>query len=103
MHRFLVETYLAGGDLRRPAACERRAQLAAEELTILGTDVRFVHWLLVPEDETAFFIFDAPSRREAALVAAHAGLEPMRVVAVSSSESQKPTTEIRGNSHVQTK
>jgi hypothetical protein len=87
MHRFLVETYLSRGELRRPAAWERRARSAAEEMTLLGRDVRFVHGLLVPEDETAFFIFDAPSRREAALVAELGGLEAVRVVEVSSESS----------------
>jgi len=39
----------------------------------------------VPEDEICFFNFDAPSGREAALVAQRAGLDPLRVVhAVSS-------------------
>jgi hypothetical protein len=34
----------------------------------------------VPEDETCFLMFDAPSGRDAALAAARAALGPVRVV-----------------------
>lgn len=43
-----------------------------------------------PEDEICFFVFDAPSSREAALVAERAALDPIRVVeAVSSGKEQQ--------------
>ena len=58
----------------------RRARLAAEELTQSGTGVRLDHAIHVPEDEICFFVFDAPSSREAALVAERAALGPIRVV-----------------------
>lgn len=58
-----------------------------EELTHEG--VRFERSIYVPEDEICFLVFDAPSGREAALVAQRAGLEPIRVVeAVSSREEE---------------
>jgi len=37
-------------------------------------------------DEICFFVFDAPSSREAALVAERAALDPIRVVEAVSSE-----------------
>ena len=41
----------------------------------------------VPEDEICFFVFEAPSGRDAALAAERAGLDAFRVVeAVSSRE-----------------
>ena len=83
MPSYLVETYLARGDQRRRASWERRARSAAEDLTTRGTGVRFIRSLYVPEDEISFFVFDAPSRRDVALAAEQAGLEPLRVVAVS--------------------
>lgn len=43
----------------------------------------------IPEDELCFFVFDAPSRRDAALVAQRAGLEPIRVVEAVSSAKEK--------------
>ena len=41
-------------------------------------------------DEICFFVFDAPSSREAAFVADQAALDPIRVVeAISSEEEQQ--------------
>jgi hypothetical protein len=87
---YLVETYLARGQAGERAARDRRARSAAEELTHGTTRVRFERSIHVPEDETCFFVFDAPSARDAALVAERAGLEPIRVVeAVSSGKEEK--------------
>lgn len=85
MPGYLVETYLARGDLRQRAAWERRARSAAEELSARGTDVRFDRSIHIPEDEICFLLLDAPSSRDAALAAEQAGLRPVRVVAVVSS------------------
>jgi hypothetical protein len=84
---YLVETYLPRGDAGGRQARERRSSSAAEELTREGTRVGFERSIHVPEDEICFFVFDAPSGREAALVAQRAGLEPFRIVeAISSGE-----------------
>ena len=80
MPSYLVETFLARGAAGERLARERRATSAAEELTREGTSVRFGGSIHVPEDEICFFTFEAPSGREAALVAQRAGLEPLRVV-----------------------
>ncbi len=90
MPSYLVETYLARDQVGEQAARERRARSAAEELTQGRTRVRFDRSIHVPEDEICFFIFDAPSDRDAALAAQRAGLEPIRVVeAVSSGKEEK--------------
>lgn len=90
MPSFLVETYLARGQAGERAARERRARSAVEALTREGTRVRFERSIHVPEDELCFFVFDAPSSREAVLVAQRAELEPIRVVeAVSSGKEEK--------------
>jgi hypothetical protein len=87
MPSYLVETFLPRGAAGQRMARERRARSAAEELTRQGTRVRFDRTIHVPEDEICFFVFDARSGREAALVAQEAALEPLRVVeAVSSGE-----------------
>ena len=87
MPNYLVETFLARGAAGERRARERRATSAAETLTREGTRVRFGGSIHVPEDEICFFTFEAPSGREAALVAERAGLEPLRVVeAISSTE-----------------
>ena len=90
MPSYLVETFLPRGGAGERTARERRARSAAEELARRGTGVRFDHTIHVPEDEICFFVFDAPSAREAALAAQRAGLDPVRVVeAVSSGNGEK--------------
>lgn len=90
MPSYLVETYLARGQAGERAARDRRARSAAEELTQERTPVRFERSIHMPEDEICFFLFDAPSGRDAALVAQRAGLDPFRVVeALSSRQEEK--------------
>ena len=90
MPSYLVETYLARSRAGERAAGERQARTAAEQLTRERTPVRFEHSIYVPEDEICFFVFDAPSGRDAALVAQRAGLDPIRVVeAVSSGKEER--------------
>jgi len=86
---YLVETYLTRGQVEERAAREQRARSAAKELTREKTRVRFERSIHVPEDEICFFVFDAPSAREAALVAQSAGLDAFRVVEAVSLEQQK--------------
>jgi hypothetical protein len=85
MPSYLVETFLPRGAAGERTARERRAHSAAEELTRQGTRVRFDRTIHVPEDEICFFVVDARSGREAALVAQRAALDPFRVVAAVSS------------------
>jgi hypothetical protein len=89
MPSYLVETYLARGQADERAARERRIRSAAQELTQQSTRVRFERSIYVPEDEICFFVFDAPSGREAALLAQRSGLEPIRVVEAVSSEKEE--------------
>jgi hypothetical protein len=87
MPSYLVETYLARGLGGERVARERRARSAADELTNERTRITFERSIHVPEDEICFFVFDAPSSRDAALVAERAELDPIRVVeAISSRE-----------------
>ena len=88
MPSYLVETYLARGRAGERAARERRARSAAEELTDGRIRVRFDRSIYVPDDEICFFLFDAPSGRDAALVAERAELDSIRVVEVVSSRKE---------------
>jgi hypothetical protein len=90
MPSYLVETYLARGRAGERAARERRARSAAEELTRGRRRVRFERSIHVPEDEICFFVFDAPSGRDAALAAQRADLNAIRVVeAVASGKEEE--------------
>ena len=90
MPSYLVETFLARGATGERRTRENRARSVAEELARAGTRIRFDRSIHVPEDEICFFVFDAPSSREAALVAEQAALDPIRVVeAVSSDNSDR--------------
>jgi hypothetical protein len=88
MPSYLVETFLARGGAGERTARERRARSVAEELTRQGTRVRFDGAIHVPEDEICFFVFDAPSGRDAALAAQRAELDPFRVVEAVSSRKE---------------
>ena len=90
MPNYLVETYLSRGLAGERASRERRARSAAEQLAEGGTSVRFDRSIYVPEDEICFFVFDAPSGRDAALAAQRAALDPIRVVKAISSGKEEP-------------
>jgi hypothetical protein len=97
---YLVETYLARGRAGERAARERRARSAAEELTKGTSRVRFDRSIYVPEDEICFFVFDAPSGRDAALAAQQAELDPIRVVeAISSRKEEQRIKTSRTTTH----
>jgi len=90
MPSYLVETYLRRGDVGERAARNRRARSAAEELTQERPCVRFDRSIHVLDDEICFYVFEAQSAQEAAHVAQHAGLDPIRIVeAISSGKGKK--------------
>jgi hypothetical protein len=87
--QFVVEVFTPRASAGELATAERRARLAASRLSEADVAVRYVRATYIPEDEICFFVFDAPSGRDAALVAQRAGLEPIRVVeAVSSAKEE---------------
>jgi hypothetical protein len=86
---YFVETYLGRGQVEERLARERRARSAAAELTMELRKVSFEHSIHVPEDELCFFVFSAPSSREAAVAAERARLEPLRIVEAISSEKEE--------------
>jgi hypothetical protein len=86
---YLVETYLARRQAQEREARERQARSAAAALTQGTTRVRFDRSIHVPEDEICFYVFDAPSARDATEAAKRAGLDPIRVVEAVSSRKEK--------------
>ena len=89
MPSYLVEPYLTRGRTDERITSERRARTAAAELAQGSRLVRFDHSIHVPEDEICFYVFDAPSARDAALAARRAGLDPLRVVEAVSSDKEE--------------
>lgn len=90
MTQFFIEVFTPRANAGQLAAAERRAISAARRLSNADRAVEFVRATYIPEDELCFFVFDAPSGRDAALVAQRAGLAAIRVVeAVSSGQEER--------------
>lgn len=71
------------------ATAERQMRLAARDVSTTDREVRYVRATYVPEDEICFFVIDAGSEVDAALVTQRAGLDPIRVVEAVSSEKEE--------------
>ena len=61
MPEFLVELYVAHDDHGAARQQAARAEQAATELTREGRPVQCLRSIFVPEDETCFLLFEAPS------------------------------------------
>ena len=87
MVTFLAETYVPA--TTSSAEVERSAIEAAAALTAEGTPIRFLRSILVPEDETCFFVFEATSPMAVQEVTRRAGCGEARVSRASKSPRQK--------------
>jgi hypothetical protein len=81
MPRFLVELYVCRSQAADDAPA-RRARAAARELEREGVPVRYVRTTLLPDDETCFHVFEAPSLEAVAEASRRAGLDGARIVRV---------------------
>jgi Protein of unknown function (DUF4242) len=66
---FIVELHVSPADAESVTSAGQRARLAARALTFLGTPVRYLRSIYIPEDETCLLVFEAASAdavREAA-------------------------------------
>src|SRR3954453_2229420 len=77
MKRFLVETYTPAGNSL--PELEARARQAVAELSGAGKTVRYERAILIPDDETCFYLLAATTSREAADALRRAGVSPHRV------------------------
>jgi hypothetical protein len=78
--QFLVEVFaprLTAVDL---AEAEERARAAAERVSRKDVSVSYLRATYVPEDETCFYLFEAPSAELVARASAVAGLGDGRIV-----------------------
>jgi hypothetical protein len=88
MTEFLVELYLSPVDPGAGEHVARCARIAAEEQRANGVAVRYVRSTSVPEEQTCFVFYDAPSREAASETAR---LAKFAAVCIAASE----TTEAR--------
>jgi hypothetical protein len=87
--QFLVEVFSPRSSGAALATAEHRMRLAARDVSTTDREVRYVRATYVPEDEICFFVIDAGSEVDAALVTQRAGLDPIRVVEAVSSEKEE--------------
>ena len=75
MPEFLAETYTPRGAPRRTPPTSR----AAEQANGLGGPVRFPGAIVVPEEETCFWLYQAPTADAVRAAMTAAGLRPERI------------------------
>ena len=80
MKTFLVEHYWPGvtADAFRRAA--ERVRASTEAMAADGTEIRFLHSTLVPDDEAGFCVFAAPSHWLVAEAYRRAGVSYERIL-----------------------
>jgi hypothetical protein len=61
MAQILLELYASKTDGQAIESSAERSRIAAEELTREGAPVRLVRTYFLPDDETCFHVYEAPS------------------------------------------
>jgi hypothetical protein len=77
---YLVESYVPRSDGEDVREAARRARGAAEHVAREGTPIRYVRTTFLPDDETCFHLFEAPSAETVQEVVQRAGLGGSRIV-----------------------
>jgi hypothetical protein len=77
---YLVEVYTPRDNREALAATVSRARAAALALRHEGVPVRYLRPIYVPEDETCFHVFEAPSAQAVGEASRRAGLNHDRIV-----------------------
>jgi hypothetical protein len=90
MSEFLVEAYVSRAAAAVATAGAEDVSQAAEQLTREGTPVRFLRSILVPADETCFYLYRAQSAEAVREAATRAGLRFDRVSEVVVSDRAAP-------------
>jgi hypothetical protein len=81
MPRFMVESYPVGLSAEQLMAASSRAVEVVAQIRADGVEVRLVEATLVPQEESLFCLFEAPSREVVEDIVKRAGLPLERVVA----------------------
>jgi Protein of unknown function (DUF4242) len=84
---FVVEIYTPRDTAKRAAARIEDAALAADQVSARTAEVRFVHGISPPEDETCFYLYEATSAEAVREAVRRAQL---RLVRISEGVSMRP-------------
>jgi Protein of unknown function (DUF4242) len=79
MPEFLVELYVSRAAATSTDLRAERARRAAEELDGEGTAIRYLSSILVPDDETCFYLYEAGCADAVQEAARRAGLHYDRI------------------------
>ena len=80
MPSFLIESYVPRSRHEEVSKATRLLRAAAEQLAREGTPVRYVRTTFLPDDETCFHIFEAPSHEAVEELRRRAALGRARIV-----------------------
>ncbi len=103
MPEFLVELYVAHDDHSVARLHAESAEKATAELTREGRTVSCVQSIFVPQDETCFLLFEAPSADAVEEAVRRAGLRHEHISAASSSPALQPVGGASAPPHIATK
>ena len=84
MAGYVVEVYVSRHRATGLDDMSARARRAAEDLARAGTPVVYVRSVFLPEDETCFHFFEAPSREAIQKTCSHLGLTFERIAEATS-------------------
>lgn len=79
MPEFLVETYAARDASNIITVGAGDIAAAADQVSEQGAQVRLLHAIFVPEDETCFYLFESSSAGAVREAMTHARLRPERI------------------------
>jgi Protein of unknown function (DUF4242) len=79
MPSYVVEVYLPRSRDREARDSGRRAQTAAEQLAHEGVPIRYIRTTYLPDDETCFHLFEAPTAAAVEEASRRAALGRVRI------------------------
>lgn len=79
MAQYLAELYLSRTEPDGAREAADRVRSAAEALSREGTAIRYLRTIFVPEDETCFLLYEAPSAADVLAANSRAGVVVQRV------------------------
>jgi ubiquinone/menaquinone biosynthesis C-methylase UbiE len=103
MPEFLVELYVAHGDHSAARLHADSAAKATADLTREGRPVSCVRSIFVPQDDTCFLLFEAPSADAVEEAVRRAGLRHEHISAAASAQAIQPVGGASDPPHIATK